>query len=234
MNIKDLFDKAENGTLNYDQFMTMVNSLGDGKPKFVDLTEGKYVSTSKYDADLKSRDTTIGELNAKVENLNSTITTRDTDLASLQQQLADAGQSATKLAELNQQFTTLQNKYESDTKAYETKMAQQRYEFAVREFANSKHFSSNAAKRDFTSAMLAKGLQMDGDKIIGGEDFVTMYSKDNSDAFYVEPPKPVEPAPAPTPAPAPVPEIIAPTPGPVSDDGESGFQFNFTGVRPHN
>ena len=44
MNIKDLFDKAENGILTYDQFEALVKENG---LKFADLSDGKYVSKSK-------------------------------------------------------------------------------------------------------------------------------------------------------------------------------------------
>lgn len=231
MNIKDLFATAENGTLTYEEFEALAKDNG---AKFADLSEGKYVSTSKYNADLKAKDSEIEGLNTQITDLNGTITTRDTDLADLQQKLADAGQDATKLAELSEQFTGLQAKYDADVQSYQAKMNQQAYEFAVKEFANTKRFSSQAAKRDFTNAMIAQGLQMNGGKLIGGEDFVAMYSEENSDAFYVEP----EPVPAPVAEPEPepvvVPQIVAPTPGPTPDAGnETGFHFNFTGVRAH-
>ena len=226
MNIKELFEKAENGTLTYEQFMTAA-----GDAKFVDLGEGKYVSKSKYESDLRAKDTQMEGLNTQITTLNETIATRDTDLTNLQNQLAEAGQDATKLAELTTQFTTLQQKYETDTQNYQNQMRQQSYEFAVREFANTKKFTSQAAKRDFTQAMIARGLQMEGNKLIGGEDFVSIYSAENADAFAVEAPAPT-PAPTPAPAPAPVPEIIAPTPGPTPDGGkDGGFSFNFSRLR---
>lgn len=230
MNIKDLFDKAEGGALTYDQFESAVK---DANMKLADLSEGKYVSLSKYNSDLKAKDTEIEQFNAQIENLNSTISTRDTDLATLQQKLEEAGQDATKLAELSEQFSGLQAKYDADVQSYQAKMDQQAYEFAVKEFANSKKFSSNAAKRDFTKAMIERGLQMENGRLIGGEDFVAIYSEENSDAFYVEP----EPAPTPIPAPAPkeieIPEIVAPTPGPTPAAESDQFNFNFTGVRAH-
>ena len=224
MNIKELFDKAENGTLTYEQLMAAA-----GEAKFVDLSEGKYVSKSKYDSDLRAKDTQIEGLNGQITTLNDTIATRDTDLAGLQSQLAEAGQDASKLSDLTSQFTSLQQKYETDTQNYKNQIRQQSYEFAVREFANTKKFTSQAAKRDFTQAMIAKGLQMEGNKLIGGEDFVSIYSAENADAFVVDAPAP---APIPVPAPAPVPEIVAPTPGPASDGGkDSGFSFNFSRLR---
>lgn len=231
MNIKDVFAKAENGTLNYEQFETIVK---ENELKFADLSEGKYVSKSKYDADIKAVNAQVETLNGQIEDLNTTITTRDTDLSDLQKRLEVAGQDATKLAEVTGQFESLQAKYAADTQAYQDKIKQQSYEFAVKEFANTKKFSSQAAKRDFTQAMINRNLQMEDNKLIGGEDFVALYAKENADAFYVEP----EPTPEPTPAPEPqkqipAPIITAPTPGP-SDDGNSGFGFNFTGVRPRN
>ena len=226
MNIKELFDKAENGTLTYEQLM-----VAAGDAKFVDLSEGKYVSKSKYDSDLKAKDTQMEGLNSQITALNETIATRDADLAGLQTQLTEAGQDAAKLSDLTAQLTSLQQKYETDTQNYQNQMKQQAYEFAVREFANTKKFTSNAAKRDFTQAMIAKGLQMEGNKLIGGEDFVSIYSAENADAFVVDAPAPT-PAPTPAPAPAPVPEIIAPTPGPAPEGGnDGGFSFNFSRLR---
>jgi hypothetical protein len=124
-------------------------------------------------------------------------------------------------------LTALQGKYDADIKEYQGKLSKQKYEFAVKEFAASKKFTSQAAKRDFINSMIAKELKMDGDKILGGEDFVTAYSTDNADAFVVEQ-KDNPPAPKNTP----VPEFVAPTPGPKDNPADNGgFHFNFTGVR---
>lgn len=232
MNIKEVFEKAENGTLTYEQFESMAK---EGGAKFADLSEGKYVSKSKYDTDLKAKDTEIETINTTVTNLNETITTRDTDLADLQKKLEDAGQDATKLAELSTQFTNLQTKYDNDVKEYQNKMAQQSYEFAVKEFANKQKFSSQAAKRDFTQAMIKKSLQMEGDKLIGADDFVKIYAEDNSDAFLVEKPKEEPKVEAPkVEAPKPeIPTFVASAQGMNNSDDEPSFNFNFTGVRAH-
>lgn len=173
MTIKELFEKAENNTLTLEQFETLA-----GKSKFVDLTEGNYVSKQKYDNEIKQKDTRIDEL-------NGTITQRDDDLSKLQQTLKDAG-DLDALKKASKDLADLQKKYDNDTKAYQRRLTEQEYEFAVKEFANSKNFTSNAAKRDFTKAMLAKNLMMEDGKIIGADDFVTIYSKDNADAFVVK------------------------------------------------
>lgn len=180
MTIKELWEKAqtENGTLTLAQFEALAK---ENNVKFADVTDGKYVSVNKYQDDLKAKD-------KEIENLNGTLKTRDTDLETLKTQLSEAGTDAEKLENLNTQLTNLQNKYDTDTKAYQAQLAKQGYEFAVREFAATKNFTSGAAKRDFINQMINRELKMskDGKSIIGAEDFVTEYSADNSDAFVVE------------------------------------------------
>jgi len=170
MTIKELFDKAENGTLTFEQFEAIM-----GDAKFVDLTEGKYVSKQKFDNEINQKD-------QQITNLNTTITQRDEDLKNFQKTLNDAGDLET-LKQAATDLKDLQSKYDKETKRYQKQLADQAYEFAVREFANDKDFTSNAAKRDFIQSMLAKKLTLEDGKIIGADDFVTIYSKDNEDAF---------------------------------------------------
>ena len=178
MTVKELFDKAENNTLTWEQFQSAM-----GEAKFVDLTEGNYVSKQKYEDELAQRDTQITDLNGK-------ITTRDTDLATLRQTLEDAGDLEA-LKQASKDLADLQKQYDKETKQYQAQLSKQAYEFAVKDFANSKNFTSNAAKRDFVQSMLAKNLSIEDGRIIGAEDFVQMYAKDNSDAFVKhEDPKP--------------------------------------------
>lgn len=181
MTVKELFEKAEGGTLTWEQFQAAM-----GESKFVDLTEGKYVSKQKYDDELSQKD-------ARITELTGTISARDTDLATLQQTLKDAG-DVEALKQASKDLTELQKKYDKETKAYQEQLSKQAYEFAVKDFANSKNFTSNAAKRDFIQSMLAKNLSLEEGRIIGAEDFVQMYSKDNEDAF-VKKEEPKEPKP---------------------------------------
>lgn len=213
MTIKELFEKAENGTLTFEQFTQLA-----GTAKFVDLSEGNYVSKNKYTEDLRAKDT-------EIEGLNTTISTRDTDLKALKKQLKDAGTDADKLAQLNTDISNWQTKYDTDTKALQEKLDKQAYEFAVRDFANGKKFTSNAAKRDFINSMIAEGLKLDKDnsKIVGADDFTTKYTSSNSDAFVVE----SEPEP-------PKPQFVTPTGNDTKPTETNAFlnAFNFTGVRP--
>jgi hypothetical protein len=195
MNVKELFEKAEGGTLNYEQFQQLSK---DANANFVDLSEGAYVSKLKYDDDIKTRDT-------QIETLNNNIATRDTDIATIKQQLEQAGADADKLSTLSTDLSTLQTKYDTDTKNYQKQLAEQAYEFAVKEFANTQKFSSNAAKRDFINSLINENLKMnDKNEIMGANDFVKQYTESNADAFVVETP------PEPTPA-KPQPSFVQPT-----------------------
>ena len=172
---KELFD-TEDGTLTYEQF---VAALKENDVKLVDLNEGNYVSKAKFESELEARA-------KEIEALNGTVSTRDTDLEALKKQLEEAGTDATKLSELTTQFETLKGKYDSDTKAYKDQLKKQAYEFAVKEFASNQKFSSQAAKRDFIQSMIAKDLKMEGDSILGADDFVKAYTENNADAFITE------------------------------------------------
>jgi myosin heavy subunit len=217
MNIKAIFDKAEDGKLSYENFIDLAN---EGKAKFVDLSEGNYVDKQKYTDDLKSRDT-------RITDLSETINNRETDLASLREQLEVAGTDATKLTELNDKFTELQKQYDRDTKAYAKQLKDQEYAFAVTEFANKQKFTSQAAKRDFISSMKSKNLQIENGTILGATDFVNAYSQENADAFVVEQPSQPEQDPKPHFADS----TNAGNSG--NPDVSTPFNFNFTGVRPH-
>lgn len=202
MNIKEIFDKAEGGTLTFEQFDSIAKN---GNAKFADLSEGGYVSKSKYDDELASKDKAITQL-------NDTISQRDKDLADLQTKLKDAGTDTTKLSELQTSFDELQDKYTADTKAYEQQLATQKYEFAVKEYANGKEFTSHAAKRDFIRSLIDENLKMKGDSIVGADDFASAYAQDNADAFVVKAEVPEQPT-QPTAPEVGKPQFVGTTPG---------------------
>lgn len=182
MTIKEVFEKAENGTLTFDQFSELAKDA-----KFADLTLGEYVSKRKFDDEISAKDN-------QINTLNDTIKDRDKDLESLKTQLAEAGTDADKLTAVTEDLTKLQTKYDNEIKSYKQQLKEQAYDFAVKEYANTKEFSSGAAKRDFIEQLRKAELKMDGDKILGADDFTEKYQSENADAFVVE--APAEPKPA--------------------------------------
>lgn len=206
MTIREIFDKAtsENKSLTYAEFEALAKN---NNAKYVDLAEGKYVDRQKYDDDLATKD-------VQINSLNETIGTRDADLVKLQEQLQNAGADAGKLEELTTQLTALQTKYAEDTGNLQTKLAEQEYDFAVRDFANGQKFSCEAAKIMFEQDMIAKKLPMENKKIMGANDYLAEYKKAHKDSFAVE--KPAEPQ---------KPHFTAPT---GTGDGSTGTKMSLS------
>ena len=200
-------------SLNYEDF---VKACKDAKLNLVDLSKGEYVSKHKFDDEIASKDDKINEL-------ANTLSTREKDIKEINKQLKNAQTDGDKLAELQGKLDTLQAKYDTDTTAMNEKFAKQAYEYAVKDFASSKQFTSKAAKRDFINSMVSKNLKIENGTIIGADDFVKLYSAENEDAFAKEAPK------------KPAPQIVDSTGGqglPKPADNSNQFSFNFRGVRP--
>lgn len=164
MEIKEVFGTEK---LSYDEFISKA-----GKSKFVDLNDGQYVSVNKFN-----------DLNTQVETLNSSLTQRDTDLADLQKKLSEAGVDSEKLNSLSGDLESLQKKYQEDIESYKAQIEAQKYEFAVKEFANNFDFSSKAAKKEFVREMIDAKLPMNDNDIMGAKDFHKKYAEDNADSF---------------------------------------------------
>jgi chromosome segregation ATPase len=215
--LKALF---EAGALTWEQFSEAVNAKGY---KLADLSTGNYVSKAKFDDEVEkvqTRDTTISELNGQIK-------TRDTDIKNLQTQLNDGSKdNDTKIADLTQQLTALQGEYKTAKTNYDKRIASMNYEYAVKDYAATQKFSSNAAKRDFINEMISANLTMQDKAILGADDFANMYREKNSDAFVVE-----TPTPEPTPEPKPAPTFVQPTPPTPPSPEADVFNFNFAGVR---
>lgn len=129
----------------------------------------------------------VTNIRSKLETLqkqyDEEIKKRDGDLSTLQEQLKNADVDATKIKALNDKIATMQEENEKATRAYEQQLESQRYEFAVREKANGLKFSSVSAKKTFIADAIAKDMKLDGDNILGFDDFVESYKKDDAAAF---------------------------------------------------
>lgn len=148
--------------------------------------------------DINSKD--IGNAKAKTDTLNDQIATlneqikqRDADLTAMREKLTAAQADAGKLTEAQTALADLQAKYAADQKDWEAKQAAQAYEFAVKSKAGELKFSSNAAKNDFVRNAIEKGMKMDGDTILGFDDFMKKYKEADPSAFV--PDEPEKPAP---------------------------------------
>ena len=184
----------------YAQVEAKISEINANQPdktkhvRFADLGEGNYVSRTKYDDK-------VNGLTQQVTDLQGQITQRDTDLAGLNEQLTAAQADAGQLAEAQKQLSTLQSKYDKDSKEWARKNQQQAYEYEIRNRANELKFTSAAAKKDFIREAIAAQFKQDGDTLMGYTDFVTKYQENDPGAFVKdtppENPKPADPTPAP-------------------------------------
>jgi phage minor structural protein GP20 len=214
--LKALFGNGE--ALTYEQLVDKVNK---NKLNIVNLADGSYVSKAKFDD-------RVSTLSQQIAGLQGQIAQRDQDIQGLNDKLTAAKADTTKLAEAQSTLATLQSQYETDRQTWEAKAKQQEYDFRIREKAGALNFSSPAAKRDFIREASSKEFKLDGDTLLGYEDFLTKYKTENPGALIEDKPADVPPA---DPQVPPAPAIVLPktqTPEPE----KSVFGFHFNGVRP--
>lgn len=157
--------------------------------KLVNLSDGNYVAKSKYEDDLRAKDTNI-------KTLTDTIGERDKALGELKKQLESAGTNADALKELQSKFSALEAQAATDKKNYEAAIKLEQYKGACKDFASTLKFKSKADKEHFINSMIAKNMEMDGNKIIGASDYLDSYKKDYADSFAgddEQPPAPPAP-----------------------------------------
>ncbi|MCC8043911.1 MAG: phage scaffolding protein [Clostridiales bacterium] len=212
------------------EFLKELGLEKDVIDKIMDENGNDIESARRSEADKFSteRDT----LTTKANDLQGQLDARDADIKDLQGKLTAAQTDAGKLTEATQQLNSLQAKYDTERQEWTQKQAQQAYEFAVKQKANELKFSSTAARKDFVREAINAQLKMDGDTLLGYNDFVDKYKAGDPGAFVAEPVKPDDGngAGESSGAGAP-PTIVLPKNNPKpADTGTFGFHFN--GVRP--
>ena len=202
MKIEDIFTGAE-GPLTLEQF----NEIAAGKgAKFADLSEGNYISVGKHESEINS-------LEKQIETLTETVTQRENDVNNLASQLEQAGNTEEALNNAYAQLNALKEQYNADAEAYEEQLSRQAREFAVKEYAATKEFTSAAAKELYIEKLIDSedvDFNRKGE-LEGMEEFDSRFAEKYENAFYVkeEPkddPKPAEPT-------APTPKFAGATPG---------------------
>jgi len=176
-----------------------------------------------YGADIEAAKAETAGLKSQVADLTGQIGKRDADLKDLRTQLEAAQTDATRLADVTKQLGDLRTQYDADTAAYQKKLKDQAFDHALDRATGSLSFSSKAARAQFLADVRAKGLSMEGEQILGFDDYVKTYRESDPGAFAPE---------APEPQPGPAPSNIVPV-APKSTQPEatvSPFNFHFTPV----
>lgn len=83
-----------------------------------------------------------------------------------------------------------EDKHKTDTAALQAKIDQQAYGFAVERAVSGEKFSSSAARKAFIADLTAKGLKLEGEKLIGYDDFKKSYQEADPAAFESDTPAP--------------------------------------------
>lgn len=163
--------------------------------------EKEFFDNYKTVSEVENLQTKLSNANASISNwekkYNDDLALRDNDLKSLKDQLDKANENdkSALVAELQRKLDTLTNNYATEKADYEKKLAKQQYEFLVKEQVNGLKFTSESAKRAFTSDVLSKELPVEGGKLLGFADYLANYKEQDGGAFVTEKAPTEEPKP---------------------------------------
>lgn len=158
----------------------------DKKADFDKAVLENYKTVKEVDGIRKNVEKVESERDMYKAKYDEDIKQRDTDIASLQEKLKNAGADTEKLNTLQTDFTAIQEKYQAEKKDLENKLAKQAYEFAVKEKVSGLKFSSESAKKAFMSDILNEELKLKDGQLVGFDDFVDVYKKNDEKAFITE------------------------------------------------
>lgn len=160
-----------------------------------------------FDKEVLENYKTVSEVNlirSKLENAESErdtyknkydedIKKRDADLEDLQKKLKNAGVDAEKLKTLETDLATLKTTYEESKVEYEKKLADQAYEFALKQKVDGLKFSSNSAKKAFIADAMKEEMKIKDGELQGFDSFVKSYKENDAGAFISEDPNKQDP-----------------------------------------
>ena len=160
-----------------------------------------------FDKEVLENYKTVSEVNlirGKLENAESErdtyknkydedIKKRDADLEDLQKKLKNAGVDAEKLKTLETDLATLKTTYEESKVEYEKKLADQAYEFALKQKVDGLKFSSNSAKKAFIADAMKEEMKIKDGELQGFDSFVKSYKENDAGAFISEDPNKQDP-----------------------------------------
>ena len=134
--------------------------------RYVDLSEGGYVSKEKYES-------------------------KNTELKGVQQQLTDANTTIQSYKDMDvdgikKSVTDWEQKYEKDTAALKKQMEEQEYAHQKDMFFNGVKFSSNAAKIGMMAEFDKQEFQLKDGKFVGAEKWLEDQKTSDASSFVTE------------------------------------------------
>lgn len=158
----------------------------DKKEEFDKLLNENYKTISEMSNIQNKLEKAENERDTYKNKYDEDIKKRDSDIKDLQKKLKDAGTDTAKLSELETELGTLQDTYKTAKADYEKKLADQAYEFAIKEKVAGLKFTSNSAKKAFLADIKADPLKMKDGDLIGFDDYVSKYKEQDAGAFVTE------------------------------------------------
>lgn len=134
--------------------------------RFVDLSEGGYISKEKYQT-----------LKTQAEGLDKQLKEANTEIQSYK---------GMDIEGIKQKASEWEEKYKTDTQALQEKMNQQAYDFEAERYMGKFKFSSELARKAALSEFREKKFQLQDGAFLGADDFMKQMRESNPAAFVVD------------------------------------------------
>lgn len=131
--------------------------------RFVDLSEGGYVSKEKYMTE-----------KTRADGLDDQLKTANVEIQSYKEMDIDG---------IKKKATEWEAKYNDDTKALQKKMDQQTYDFEAERYLGKYKFRSELARKAALSEFREKKFQLQDGTFLGADDFMKQMRESDPDAF---------------------------------------------------
>lgn len=164
-----------------------------------DFLKNLGVEDATIDKILDENMSDIGKEKRKTEAAEGRLATAKTDLEAANGKLSTAQTELETLKKANgdvaavqQQLSDLQKKYDTDTAALKGQLADRDYSDAISKAIAGKglKFSSKAAERAFTDALMKDRLELKDGELTGLDDFIKAQKEADPDAFAPDNPPP--------------------------------------------
>jgi hypothetical protein len=173
------------------------------------------------------------KFNSQIDNLKSELDSKDEMINNANSQIEkfkgmdiDGMQKAAD--EWKNKYTEFENQTKAEKEAFEKKLADQQYDFKVKEYLGQHQFTNDFVKEAFEKTFKEQGFKVGEDgKFLGADDYIKSFSEKNQGIFApVEQPKKEEEQ---------LPSWTVPGAG-GQQTKDNGLNFNFTPIhdRPKN
>lgn len=83
-------------------------------------------------------------------------------------------------------YETFETQSKTEKEAFEKKLQDQQYDFAVKEYLGNHKFQSEFAKEAFYNNIKSKGFKLEEGKLLGADDYVKEFQAKNQGVFVIE------------------------------------------------